>query len=144
MNITGNDLISMGYRQGKWFREALVVVNEQNLEGDDLKAYLDNAAPTIIDPHTNSVEYHLNIRAESEEEMANVESVKRTMVELMKTPTVINGAVMPDACPTGSQGQIPVGGVVVTKDAIHPAMHSADVCCSVMMTSFGHVDPKIV
>ncbi len=144
MKITGKDLISMGYRQGKWFKEALETANKQRLIGEQLKTFLDAAAPTIIDPHEEPVAYHLNIKAESEEEAANVESVKNTMHGLMKTPTVINGAVMPDACPTGSPGQIPVGGIVVTKDAIHPAMHSADVCCSVMMTSFGHVDPKKV
>ena len=142
--ITGKDLIEMGYRQGKWFKEALVKVNEQNLTGAELKTYLDNAAPVIIDPHAEPVKYHLNIRAENEEEIANVESVKQTMDVLMKTPTIVNGAVMPDACPTGGAGQIPVGGIAVAKDAIHPAMHSADICCSVMMTSFGHVDPKTV
>ena len=41
-------------------------------------------------------------------------------------------------------GQIPVGGVAVAKNAIHPAMHSADICCSVMMTNFGIVSPKAV
>ena len=66
------------------------------------------------------------------------------MEELMKTPTLLEGAVMPDACPAGGKGTIPVGGVVAAKNAIHPAMHSADICCSVMMTSFGHVDPKKV
>ena len=33
----------------------------------------------------------------------------------MKTPTLVGGAVMPDACPTGREGLIPVGGVVVAK-----------------------------
>jgi len=144
MKITGKDLIAMGYRQGRWFKSALKEANAQRLVGDELKSYLDKVAPQIIDPHAEPVSYHLNIRAESEEEEANVESVKNTMVSLMKTPTIVNGAVMPDACPTGSRGQIPVGGVVVAKDAIHPSMHSADVCCSVMMTSFGHIDPKKV
>ncbi len=51
---------------------------------------------------------------------------------------------MCDACPTGAIGQIPVGGVVVSKNAIHPSMHSADICCSVMMTNFGMIDPKKV
>jgi len=88
--------------------------------------------------------YHKNIEAETEIEIANVESVFYTMDELMRTPTLVNGAVMPDACPTGGRGQIPVGGIAVAKDAIHPAMHSADICCSVMMTSFGKVEPKKV
>jgi len=73
-----------------------------------------------------------------------VEAVHRHMEELMKTPTILEGAVMPDACPAGGKGSIPVGGVVAAKNAIHPAMHSADICCSVMMTSFGHIDPKKV
>lgn len=39
---------------------------------------------------------------------------------------------------------IPVGGIAVTKNAIHPSMHSADICCSVMMTNLGNVSPKMV
>jgi len=62
----------------------------------------------------------------------------------MKTPTLVNGVVMPDACPTGGTGTIPVGGVVVAKNAIHPGMHSADICCSLMLTDFGKIDPKKV
>jgi RNA-splicing ligase RtcB len=66
------------------------------------------------------------------------------MNTLMKTPTLVDGAVMPDACPAGPEGTIPVGGVVVAKNAIHPGMHSADICCSVMLTDFGKADPKSV
>jgi RNA-splicing ligase RtcB len=51
---------------------------------------------------------------------------------------------MPDACPTGKPGVIPVGGVAVAKNAIHPGMHSADICCSVMLTDFGKTDPKLI
>lgn len=144
MKITGKHLIELGYRQGRWFKDALQEANRQRLSGDELKTYLDNVAPEIVNPHEQPIAYQLNIRAESEEEEANIESVKNSMHSVMKTATAINGAVMPDACPTGANGQIPVGGVVVTKDSIHPSMHSADVCCSVMMTSFGFVDPKAV
>jgi len=144
MNITGKTLVELGYRPGKWFREAILQANAQELSGEALIQFLDQLQPTIIDPHAERVDYHKNIRAEFEEEMSNIEDVFRTMDVLMKTPTIVNGAVMPDACPTGKVGQIPVGGVVVAKDAIHPAMHSADICCSVMMTSFGKVDPKKV
>ncbi|MET3731054.1 RNA-splicing ligase RtcB [Moheibacter stercoris] len=86
----------------------------------------------------------MNIRAENENEKDNVSKVLQTMDALMKTPTLISGAVMPDACPTGPEGQIPVGGVVVAKNAIHPGFHSADICCSVMLTDFGKVEPKLV
>lgn len=144
MEITGKTLIELGYRPGKWFKKAIEYANQNNLVGDKLSKYLEVVSPIIHEPHKHAVEYFKNIKAESEEEMDNVQQVFATMDELMKTPTITNGAVMPDACPTGSVGQIPVGGVVAAKDAIHPSMHSADICCSVMMTSFGHIDPKRV
>lgn len=144
MNITGKTLIEMGYRPGKWFKEAIAHANEQRLTGEALKQFLDGSAPQVIDPHAEPMAYHQNLRAETELEIANVESVQATMRRLMKTPTVMTGAVMPDACPAGPLGTIPVGGVVATKGAIHPSMHSADICCSVMMTNLGHVDPKSV
>ncbi|MFT7158783.1 MAG: tRNA-splicing ligase RtcB, partial [Parvicella sp.] len=84
----------------------------------------------------------VNIRAENELEKINVNKVLESMDIIMKTPTVVGGAVMPDACPTGKAGTIPVGGVVIAKNAIHPGMHSADICCSVMLTDFGKTDPK--
>jgi RNA-splicing ligase RtcB len=52
-------------------------------------------------------------------------------------PTIVAGAVMPDACPSDLRaGTIPVGGVVAAKDAIHPGMHSADICCSMAVSIF--------
>ena len=66
------------------------------------------------------------------------------MQQLMRVPTVVAGAVMPDACPAGPVGTIPVGGVVAARNAIHPSMHSADICCSVMLTNLGRQDPKAV
>lgn len=142
--ITGKDLIDLGYRPGKWFKEALEYVNENNLSEQSLVDYLEKVSPKLINPRKNPIEFYENIRAESEEEVANVESVISTMKELMKTPTIVKGAVMPDACPTGGIGQIPVGGIAVAKNAIHPAMHSADICCSVMMTNFGYALPNNV
>ncbi|MDF1694562.1 MAG: RtcB family protein [Saprospiraceae bacterium] len=144
MKITGNTLIELGYKPGKWFREALVVVNEESFDAGQLTAYLDSIAPKIVDPFEVARPFEKNIKAESEDEIVNVAAVMRTMEEVMKTPTAVKGAIMPDACPTGRIGQIPVGGVVVTKNAIHPSMHSADICCSVMMTSYGKTSPKAV
>ena len=142
--VTGKTLIEMGYKPGKWFKEALVYANTHALEGEALRTYLDGVAPVIIDPFQDPLPFHRNIRAESEDEVSNVESVFETMHELMKTPTLVDGAVMPDACPTGEKGQIPVGGIAVAKNAIHPAMHSADICCSVMMTNMGMISPRDV
>ena len=142
--ITGKTLIDLGYKPAKWFGEAIEEANKKNLEGDDLKAFIDEIKPPPPIKPQSGLKYHKNIRAEHDEEISNVQQVFETMDKLMKTPTIVNGSVMPDACPTGEKGQIPVGGVVGAKNAIHPSMHSADICCSVMMTNFGMIDPKTV
>lgn len=141
--ITGKTLIELGFKPNKLFKQAIEYANTNNLSGDALRAYMDSMQPVHIDPHSEPVSFYTNIKAENQEEAENVKMVIETMKSIMVTPTIINGCVMPDACPTGP-GQIPVGGVVVTKNAIHPSMHSADICCSVMMTNFGKVDPKTI
>ena len=145
-NVTGQTLIDLGYASGKWFKEALEHINAERLEGDAMINYLESVKedpiPTI--PLQASIPFAKNIDAENEIEEINVQMVIDAMEELMKTPTVVAGALMPDACPTGGKGHIPVGGVAVTKNAIHPGMHSADICCSVMLTDFGKMSPKLV
>lgn len=143
--INGNTLIDLGFEQDKWFKEAIEYINENQLEGEDRAAYLKQfERPSMIPLRQEPASFHVNIKAENELEEGNVAQVIETMNELMKTPTVVTGSIMPDACPTGTVGVIPVGGVVVTKNAIHPGMHSADICCSLMLTDFGKVDPKVV
>ncbi|HNE84506.1 MAG TPA: RtcB family protein, partial [bacterium] len=142
--ISGKDLIAMGYKPGKWFKDAIEHINENHLTDEKLENYLQQISPKEVLPLDKAIPYFSNIRAENEVELENIKSVDTTMMELMKTPTMIKGAIMPDACPTGEKGQIPVGGVAVAQNAIHPAMHSADICCSVMMTGFGKIAPKSV
>ena len=145
--MNGNDLINLGYKPGKWFKEALEHINSSNMDQSEIEKYLKEVCPKElpkIEPFLEPIFYHKNIEASGEDESKNAQQVFETMDVLMKTPTIIKGAVMPDACPTGEKGQIPVGGVVATKNAIHPSMHSADICCSVMITNFGKIDPKII
>lgn len=144
--ITGNDFIALGYKPGKWFKDALAHVNIRELKGDALVTYLDSVKPVEpkVLPLQDSVPYYINLVAENALEQENVDKVIETMDVLMRTPTIVGGAVMPDACPAGSVGTIPVGGVVVSKNTIHPGMHSSDVCCSVMATNFGRTSPKLV
>ncbi len=47
---------------------------------------------------------------------------------------------MPDACPAGPMGTIAVGGIAVS-EAIHPGMHSADICCSMAISTFPGISP---
>lgn len=142
MKITGNKLINLGFKPNKYFGEALVYINNNNLTDSQIIDYMNKLIPDEILPYESPLFYHKNIISDSIEESSNMESVCLTMNELMKTPTLVNGAIMPDACPTGKIGQIPVGGIAVAKNAIHPAFHSADICCSVMMTNYGNVEPK--
>ncbi len=143
--ITGKDLINLGFEGGNWFKEAIAHINETGIRGDEMMAFLEQFKPEpMIELHASPVPFSVNIRAENELEKDNVDKVIESMKNLMRTPTVVGGAIMPDACPAGPKGTIPVGGVVVAKNAIHPGMHSADICCSVMLTDFGKADPKAI
>ena len=142
--ITGKDIIALGFSPGKWFAEALEYINSNKLSEDEMKTYLELFRVEKIGLLENPADFNINIKAENELEETNVDAVVNSMRTLMKTPTIVDGAIMPDACPTGPEGTIPVGGVVVAKNAIHPGMHSADICCSVMLTDFGSASPKAV
>ncbi|AWV98535.1 RtcB family protein [Arcticibacterium luteifluviistationis] len=143
--ITGKTLIKLGFIPAKWFTNAIDHINENNLETTEMLSYLEQfKLGPMLPLHETPVKYAINIKANNELETENLESVMTTMNLVMKTPTVVGGAIMPDSCPTGSPGTIPVGGVVITKNAIHPGMHSADICCSVMLSDFGKVEPKII
>ncbi|GAA6211997.1 hypothetical protein NBRC116602_17380 [Hyphomicrobiales bacterium 4NK60-0047b] len=147
--LTSETLSSWGHKPGKEFGAALRDGTTALIEGKSLvevRAMLESykPAPTIPLRDKGELEFSINIEASSPDEEENIIKVSETMTELMRTPTVEAGTVMPDACPAGPLGTIPVGGVVATKNAIHPGMHSADICCSVMMTNFGEAEPKSV
>ena len=145
MKIDGNTIIELGFRPGKWFKDAIEYINTNELSETEILNYLEQyRLPEPIPLKIEPAKFAINIKAENELEIDNVEKVIDSMNELMKTPTIVGGAIMPDACPTGPAGLIPVGGVAVAKNAIHPGMHSADICCSVMLTDFGKADPKTI
>ncbi len=75
MEITGKTLIDLGYRPGKWFKEAIDHANKNQLSGNELSKYLEMVSPTIHEPHKQGVDYFKNIKAESVEEMDNVKQV---------------------------------------------------------------------
>lgn len=145
MKYTGESLIAMGYQPDKWFGPALAHLNTTELTEQEVKQFLSQFdSKPIVKLLDTPAPFTKNIEATTELEQANVDKVTEYMEELMRTPTLVQGAVMPDACPAGPAGTIPVGGIAVAKGAIHPGMHSADICCSVMLTDFGKADPKAV
>jgi RNA-splicing ligase RtcB len=67
----------------------------------------------------------------------NLYAVRRHMRALLKTPVITRGAIMPDACPMGGRAEsIPVGGAIAVENAIIPAAHSSDICCSMFATFY--------
>jgi tRNA-splicing ligase RtcB len=151
--ITGKTLIGWGHAPAAWFKEAIAAAEAVRRAGGD-EAAQRLAAEALAPPPPppplrlrgeGALRYHLNIHAETADDAANIAAVERHMGELLRVPTIVAGAVMPDACPSGSApGTIPVGGVVATKDAIHPGMHSADICCSMAVTMLGRADPTAI
>ncbi len=144
MAITGKQLIDLGFEQGAELGRALAYVNAQGLEGEALAAWVARNKPAHKLTLQSAPACQLNIDAATEAEAENVAKVRETMDVLMRTPTLRQGAVMPDACPAGPVGTIPVGGVVAAENAIHPGMHSADICCSVMVSVFRGAESKAV
>lgn len=138
--VSGRDLIAWGHKPGPWFAAALAAANAAGVE--DPRAVVARFAPPpapapIPRRPQDALAHVMNIRAETALEEVNVAAVDAHMRELMRTPTLVAGAAMPDACPSGAApGTIPVGGVVAAKNAIHPGFHSADICCAMAATYF--------
>ena len=147
MLITGSLIKELGYRPAAWWKSAIAGGHDFE-DAESARAFLDGFAPPPAIPlrPAGSLAWSANIEPEDDAERDNVAAVAGHMDELMRLPTVVAGAIMPDACPAGGQpGTIPVGGVVATKEAIHPGMHSADICCSMAVSMFGPgADPTAI
>ena len=136
--ITGKTLIAWGIEPGKRFKDALAEAQALAAAGTDLATIRERIValfpkPVIIHRRASGT-FAEAIEAETEEDRVNIAAVRAHMSDLMRCPMLEHGAIMPDACPSGSApGTIPVGGAVVSR-AIHPAFHSADICCSMYAT----------
>ncbi|MBX3576191.1 MAG: RtcB family protein [Rhizobiaceae bacterium] len=138
--ITEGDLIRWGIAPGTGLAAALATARRMDAEGrshDEIFRHLQTMRSPETAARTNSIPFSVFLEPENDVEQANLALVIEAMDALMRVPTVTAGAVMPDACPAGT---IPVGGVVATKDAIHPGFHSADICCSMAITVFKRRD----
>ena len=149
MDINGQTLIGWGFKPGRHFQAAIARANELRTAGQNDEAIVAAVRELIpvevtIPMRAEPLAYGVFLGARTDEERANLAGVIRHMDELMRVPTIEAGAVMPNACPSGSAlGTIPVGGAVAARNAIHPGFHSADICCSMAITVIaGSVDPK--
>ncbi|MEM9015881.1 MAG: RtcB family protein [Verrucomicrobiota bacterium] len=145
MIIDGNDLIEAGWQPGPQFPALLAEARRLESEkGITDPAYILKLLerdfvkedPKLL-PRENPLAFGEAIEATCEQDEKNIDAVRRQMRELMRTPVIEGGSVMPDACPAGSgEAVIPVGGAIAVTQAILPAAHSADICCSMYASLF--------
>ena len=144
MPITGNDLIEAGWQPGRQFPELLAAARACEERGITDKAYIlkllardfEQEDPLLY-PREEPLPFSEAIEATCKLDESNIDAVRRTMRQLLRTPVIEGGSIMPDACPAGSaEATIPVGGAISVKNAILPAAHSADICCSMYATLF--------
>ena len=141
--LTEQDLVDAGYPPGPSIGEMLAMIAQYEERGISGKKYAlkllkreFGAPPPKAVMRETPLKLAEAIEGTNKEERENVAKVRMQMAGLLKVPVVARGAVMPDACPAGSApAVIPVGGVIAVENAIIPAAHSADLCCS-MFASF--------
>lgn len=155
--ITVRDfVVNLGIPFDKWMLDAVEEANLQGVSDIHSTEISDIISKVKALPKFNRVKlrdnplpYYMNLDNPQESIYTesgdidylqdNYNNVKVVMDNIMRIPTVVSGAIMPDACPAGT---ISVGSVVGTHNAIHPAFHSADICCSVMLSEFSNGNPK--
>lgn len=137
MTYTGADIIALGFRPGPHIPAMIAHANRTGkLDKSDLQ-HLAPPDPIELKPEGS---FAMLAEASNDDEQRNLDAVAETMREMARTPVVRAAAAMPDACPAGGLGTIPVGGIAAS-EAIHPGMHSADICCSVAISIFDDIAP---
>lgn len=140
MAFNGNDILALGFPPGPHIGAMIKAANEAGkIDPVALAKLLPPEPLKLVDGRP----FALLAEAENDDEAQNLSSVTETMREMMRTPVIQAGAAMPDSCPAGPMGTIPVGGVA-SSEAIHPGMHSADICCSVAISVFRDKSPADV
>lgn len=143
--LTTEDLVAAGYEPGPTFEKLLAKIAEYETRGIAdpkyaLKLLKRDVAPPPVKHamREKSAPLAEAITADTKEEKVNVELVRKKMHELLKTPIISRGAIMPDACPVGGSepAVIPVGGAIAVENAIIPSAHSSDICCSMYATFY--------
>jgi RNA-splicing ligase RtcB len=123
MNYTGKDILDLGIEPGPHIPAMIDRANKLD------RCTIEDMADLMPEP---KMELN-NPRAVKTASRTVPDDVVESMTTLSRTPVVKGVAVLPDACVAGSNGTITVGGVALS-EGIHPGFHSADICCSVMMS----------
>jgi len=142
--LNGDDLLDAGWLPGPVIGQLLEAAQAYEARGVSDRAYLLKLLRRDYPPVVPKMKMRDEraplaeaIEATNQDDEKNIKMVRRLMNELLQSPVIERGAVMPDACPAGvAQATIPVGGAIAVKNAIIPSAHSADICCSMYATFF--------
>jgi tRNA-splicing ligase RtcB len=150
MEIKARDLIAAGWQEGRRLGTILRRARELQATGLDQAGVF---AAIEVDYPKQQVLAQLRpapvglaeaVEVESPVEATNIATARARMVELLHSPVVKRGSLMPDTCPAGGgTATIPVGGAIETENAILPGSHSADICCSMFATFFADNHPTV-
>ena len=151
MNITGKEILALGYRQGKQIRFALEAISTFEEETEALKqlqavlkqpeAYTeDEVFNTLAEEliHQTDQKSHIPLNEEALDYKVygkeNIEAgALRQINRAMRLPVAKAGALMPDA----HQGYgLPIGGVLATENAVIPYAVGVDIGCRMCMTIY--------
>jgi tRNA-splicing ligase RtcB (3'-phosphate/5'-hydroxy nucleic acid ligase) len=153
--ITGNDIIALGFPEGKTIGIALKINSKRNgFTRDEMIAHFKNVLETpeqyiedtifsplavaLIEKANEKPEDYIalnqNPTAYSAYGLEHIEEGARKQMEIaMKLPVTVAGALMPDA----HQGYgLPIGGVLATKNAIIPYGVGVDIGCRMALSVY--------
>lgn len=148
--ITGNDLIAIGYKEGKILGLALSIIKAHNMENLELfkavkakpEDYLDDEileelATKMIEEANAPADATIALQAPQPFKIYGEEGIAAGAIDQMRIamqlPVTVGGALMPDA----HQGYgLPIGGVLATKNAVIPYGVGVDIGCRMALSVF--------
>lgn len=154
--ITGNNLLEIGYPEGKTIGLALDTIAEHFKETSDVEllallkkvkdypeSFLDDPilsklATAMIEDASANVSDTIELNADAKDycifgENYIEEGARKQMDVAMKLPVTVAGALMPDA----HQGYgLPIGGVLATNNSIIPYGVGVDIGCRMALSVF--------
>lgn len=152
MNLTGKDLINLGFKESKALGLALEIMDKQfsHLTTEQklklLEKILTSPEAFLNEPHLGSIAHEL-VRVVPGPRPLNPSALSYTiygaeaiesgalqqMETAMRLPVAVAGALMPDA----HQGYgLPIGGVLATQNSVIPYGVGVDIGCRMCMTLY--------
>lgn len=142
--LVREDLLQIGYPPGPALDLLLRKVSEYERRGITDPKYQRKLLKRDVGPPPPKDELRRDsaplgeaVEGRTKEELGNIAATRRRMAGIVRSPVIVRGAMLPDACPAGpGEFSMPVGGAVEADNAIIPSAHSSDICCSMFATFY--------